>query len=107
MSTKRDTTSVSYDYDLDGSDNEAYEAYVPLKKRRAEQLQKLTGGGKGAGIRAGKAASEEAELQLTQEEIDEQERARKRTERTLLAEAQEVHKRKAEQGRRNNPEHPT
>lgn len=110
-STKRGapTSSVidySYDYDEEEDSNgeSSTAVYVPLKKRREEQLKKLASG-RGGLSRSGTPGSgnesvdaRDKEEQLSPEELEEREKARKRQERTLLAEAQDVHKRKAEEG---------
>ena len=88
----------SIDYNLDNSGDEQFEAYVPLKKRREEQLKKLAIVGKGSRSGTPQSGKEDTVVDLDPEELEELEKARKRNERTLLAEAQEVKKRKAEEG---------
>lgn len=88
----------SVDYKLDDSGDEQYEAYVPLKRRREEQLRMLAANGKGGRSRTPQLGKEDSAVELDPEELEELEKARKRNERTLLAEAQEVKKRKAEEG---------
>jgi ATP-dependent RNA helicase DDX41 len=104
VSTSKRPLDYSYDYDEedDATTPSAGQVYVPLKKRREEQLKKLARGGSssrggtpGGSDSAGAAQEEEVE---DPEEIAEREKAQKRLERTLLAEAQEVHKQKAIEG---------
>lgn len=93
---RRHVRSPSPVYNLDDQDD-SYEPYVPIAKRRQEKMAKLSWG-----INAGKPKTtrqleeaDEREDALKEEELR-RERARK--ERTLLIEAQEVHLQKAAQG---------
>lgn len=103
---KRGANELSYDYDVEGEEEDGYEVYVPLKKRREEQLKKLAGKrvGGGAGRRGKGGEGEEDEdgdgeqKMLTPEELEEIEREKKRKEQTLLAAAQEVKAKKALEG---------
>lgn len=90
------SSGIDYSYDLDAEDDGSTgEVYVPLKKRREEQLKKLHRGGSRSGSEEQQQAKEP---EISQEELEEREKARKRLERTLLAEAQDVHKQKALEG---------
>lgn len=84
-------------YTFDDQDD-SYEPYVPIAKRRQEKLTKLSSWGINAGKSKTKKQQEEADERedaLREEELK-KEKARK--ERTLLIEAQEVHLQKAAQG---------
>jgi len=103
--TKRSAaeSGIDYSYDLEASDDDNNgSTYVPLKKRREEQLKKLAmrGGSHSRSATPGGTDGEvtNKEPEITPEELEEREIARKRMERTLLAEAQDVHKRKAVEG---------
>lgn len=100
LTTKRPSSGIDYSYDLEAADDatgSGGEVYVPLKKRREEQLKKLN---RHHNSRSGSEEQNNVtkEPEFTQEELDEREKARKRMERTLLAEAQDVHKQKAMEG---------
>ena len=101
---KRSATAsgIDYAYDLDASDDDNASTYVPLKKRREEQLKKLAGRGgshsRSATPGGGDAEEKDKEPEISPEELEAREIARKRMERTLLAEAQDVHKQKALEG---------
>lgn len=80
------------------SDDDSYVPYVPVAKRREEKFAKL----QSWGVRSGRERSlkpqdeaAEREAELKEEELK-KEKARR--ERTLLLEAQDVMKKKAEQG---------
>lgn len=96
------SSGIDYSYDLDASDDDNGSTYVPLKKRREEQLKKLASRGgshsRSATPGGGDAEEKVKEPEFTPEELEEREKARKRLERTLLAEAQDVHKQKAMEG---------
>lgn len=94
--------AIDYSYD---DDEEAASAsvYVPLKMRREEQLKKLELGGRssrGGSPNSGRedATGTNSGAELDPEEVEERERAKKRLERSLLAEAQEVKAKKALDG---------
>ena len=104
MASTTSSKREAIDYSYDVSEEDEGEVYVPLKRRREEQLKRLTAG-KGRLSRSetpetSRKEAEELQRQqaLTQEEVEEEERARKRIERTLLSEAQEVKARKAAEG---------
>lgn len=85
----------TYQLDLD---DDTYEPYIPVAQRRQAKLAKLST----LGINASKTAAKQAQEALDEiedaqrEEETRREKARK--ERTLLAEAQEVHSKKAAEG---------
>ena len=105
-SPKRDASSAGIDYSYDVSEEEGGpgEVYVPLKKRREEQLKRLHGasGSRGSTPSSRREDSADAEAAaaaaaapIDPETLAELERERKRKERTLLAEAQDVKAKKA------------
>ncbi|KAF5330114.1 hypothetical protein D9758_018138 [Tetrapyrgos nigripes] len=97
---RRVNRSPSPVYKLDDED-ESYEPYIPVAQRRQEKLAKLASlGGNSEKQQA------RAELEQREEEVNEEERLREkqRNERTLLMEAQEVHSRKAAEGREADEE---
>ena len=96
------------EYDYGDDDDDAGQVYVPLKKRREEQLKRLAVGSRGAspatsGRENGKDSNRESTGELDPEEAEERERARKRLERTLLSEAQDVKAKKAAEGAHITP----
>jgi ATP-dependent RNA helicase DDX41 len=103
-SPKRDASAAGIDYSYDVSEDEGSGAvYVPLKKRREEQLKRLQQHG-GSYSKSGnrredsaekEAAAAAAAVPLDPETLAELERERKRKERTLLSEAQDVKAKKA------------
>ena len=86
-------------YKLDDEDN-TYEPYIPVAQRREARLAKLSALSSGSDARA-KARKQLEELLEREDAEREEERRREgaRKERTLLLEAQEVHSRKAAEGR--------
>jgi ATP-dependent RNA helicase DDX41 len=93
---RRRVRSPSPVYNLDDQDD-SYEPYVPIAKRRQEKMAKLSSWGINAGklkTRKQQEQADEREDALKEEELR-REKARK--ERTLLVEAQEVHLQKAAQ----------
>ena len=96
LTNRRRVRSSSPVYNLDEQDD-SYEPYVPIAKRRQEKIAKLSSWGINAGKPKTKKQEEadEREDALKEEELR-REKARK--ERTLLIEAQEVHLQKAAQG---------
>ncbi|KAI0043555.1 DEAD-domain-containing protein [Auriscalpium vulgare] len=90
---RRYTRSPSPTYKLDEEDD-SYEPYIPVAKRREAKLAKLSSYGASAQKDKAKLAKE-AEEEREDEELEEERRREKtRKERTLLVEAQEVHSRK-------------
>lgn len=85
----------TYQLDLD---DENYEPYIPVAQRRQAKLAKLST----LGINASKAVANQAQDALDEMEDAQREeetrREKARKERTLLAEAQEVHSKKAVEG---------
>ena len=94
---RRTEHSSSPQYKLD--DEEGYEPYVPIEKRRQERLAQLTNrrGPESKQERA-KREREEREEREDEEREEERRRERARKERTLLMEAQDVHSQKAAEG---------
>jgi ATP-dependent RNA helicase DDX41 len=82
---------------LDNSDD--YVPYIPVAQRRQQRLEQLANRGysRSAALNTVKDA-EEQEAREDEEREEELRREKARKERTLLEEAQEVHKRKAEEG---------
>ena len=93
MDISKSRRSPSPEYKLDDED-EAYEPYVPVIKRRQEKLAKLTSWGSSAEREKHDSSQEHKDA----EKEDELRREKARKERTLLMEAQEVHLRKAAEG---------
>ena len=94
---RRRVRSSSPVYDLD-EQNDSYELYVPIAKRRQEKMAKLSSWGINAGKAKTKRQQEEADEREDSLKEEELRRERARKERTLLIEAQEVHLQKAAQG---------
>lgn len=98
-SPKRDAATAGIDYSYDVSDDDNGAIYVPLKKRREEQLKRLQGVSSSRASSRGRDDSAEPQQapveELDPETLAELERERKRKERTLLAEAQDVKAKKA------------
>ncbi|THV08087.1 P-loop containing nucleoside triphosphate hydrolase protein [Dendrothele bispora CBS 962.96] len=88
---RRVQRSPSPVYKLDDQDD-SYEPYVPVAKRRQARLAKLVSWGGTLDREQAKREQEEREDEANEEE---RLRERQRKERTLLMEAQEVHSRKA------------
>ena len=84
-------------YKLDDEDD--YQPYVPIEKRRQERLAQLTNR-RGPESKQERAKREREEREEREDEEREEERRREkaRKERTLLMEAQDVHSRKAAEG---------
>lgn len=80
-------------YKLDDEDD-TYEPYIPVARRRQEKLNLLASRG------LNRELLRKQQEEHTQEELKEEERRkeRERREKTLLVEAQEVHSRKAAEG---------
>ena len=104
MTTRSSSTRQQQDhshsptYQLD-DENDAYEPYIPVIKRRQEKLAKLTSWGSHGekeNPRTDDASQEREQGDFERE--DELRREKKRKERTLLIEAQEVHSRKSAEG---------
>lgn len=90
--------SPSPQYKLDDEENDEYEPYVPVAQRRQEKLAKLSSWAKTSDKRGFASASEDWTDQLQDEDEEEIKREKLRKDRTLLAEAQEVHLKKAAEG---------
>lgn len=84
-------------YKLDDEDD-SYEPYIPVAKRRELKLAKLTARGANAEKDKEKAIQEEIDEREDEEREEERRREKARKERTLLMEAQEVHDKKAAEG---------
>ena len=93
---RRRVRSPSPVYNLDDQDD--YEPYVPIAKRRQEKMAKLSSWGINAGKPKTKRQQEEADEREDALKEEELRREKSRKERTLLIEAQEVHLQKAAQG---------
>ena len=93
---RRGVRSPSPVYNLDDQDN--YEPYVPIAKRRQDKIAKLSSWGINAGKPKTKKQQEEADEREDALKEEELRREKARKERTLLIEAQEVHLQKAAQG---------
>ncbi|KAJ6611794.1 P-loop containing nucleoside triphosphate hydrolase protein [Mycena sp. CBHHK59/15] len=91
---RRVERSPSPTYKLDDEDD-SYEPYVSVAKRRQEKLAKLSAWGAPTEKQMAKKHQEELEEREDAEKEEERRRERARKERTLLMEAQEVHSRKA------------
>ena len=89
--------SPSPQYKLDDEEND-YEPYVPVVQRRQEKLAKLSSWAKSSDKRGPTYAPEDQPDQLQDEDEEETRREKLRKDRTLLAEAQEVHLKKAVEG---------
>jgi len=90
--------SPSPQYKLDDEENDEYEPYVPVVQRRQEKLAKLSSWARSSDKRGPTHASEDRSDQLQDEDEEEIRREKLRKDRTLLAEAQEVHLKKATEG---------
>ncbi|KZO95875.1 DEAD-domain-containing protein [Calocera viscosa TUFC12733] len=86
---------------MDVDDDNSFVPYVPVKKRREARLAAFisTPSGSTAQTQAAQRARERIELEEAADEERQEElrRERERRERTLLSEAQEVHRRRAEE----------
>jgi ATP-dependent RNA helicase DDX41 len=74
-------------------DDDEYEPYIPVAKRRQEKLSKLA-----AHRLIGRDREDELDERETELREEARRRERERRDRTLLAEAQEVHSKKAAEG---------
>ena len=91
--------SPSPRYKLDDEENDDYEPYVPVAQRRQEKLAKLSSWAKTSNKRGPTSPFESRGDELRDDNSDEDnEKEKLRTDRTLLAEAQEVHLKKAAEG---------
>jgi ATP-dependent RNA helicase DDX41 len=89
--------SQSPTYKLDDQDD-SYEPYVPVAKRRDAKLAKLTSWGTDLEKEKAKKQLDELEERKDEEEEEATRKEKARKERTLLMEAQDVHSKKAEEG---------
>lgn len=98
-SPKRRRVEPEDEYKLD-DENDDYVPYVPVAQRRQQKLAQLASRGQTQSAAALRALQEQAEADAQNDEEKEEERRRdrQRKERTLLQEAQEVMKQKAEEG---------
>lgn len=87
--------SPSPQYKFDDEENEYYEPYVPVAQRRQEKLAKLSSWAKTSDRRGLVSTPEDQADELNGEDEEEVRREKSRKDRTLLAEAQEVHLKKA------------
>lgn len=94
---RRIERSPSPVYKLDDQDD-SYEPYIPVAKRREAKLAKLASRGANAEKDKAKLQQEEIDEREDEEREEERRREKARKERTLLMEAQEVHDRKAVEG---------
>lgn len=90
--------SPSPQYKLDDEENDDYEPYVPIAQRRQEKLAKFSSWAKTSNKRGPTSTSENRTDELQDEDEEEIRREKLRKDRTLLAEAQEVHLKKAAEG---------
>jgi ATP-dependent RNA helicase DDX41 len=100
-SPKRRRIEREEDHPYNLGDNDDYVPYVPVAQRRQAQLSKLASRGTAAQSAAELKARQEQEERDAKEDKSREEENRKerlRKERTLLEEAQEVMKLKAETG---------
>lgn len=98
-SPKRQQIETKEEFTLDEG-NDDYVPYVPVAQRRQQKLAQLASRGQKQSNAMLQARQEQEELDAKEDEEREEEkrRDRLRKERTLLVEAQEVMKRKAEEG---------
>ncbi|PBL01380.1 DEAD-domain-containing protein [Armillaria gallica] len=103
---RRVERSSSPTYKLDGEDD-TYEPYIPVARRRQAKLAKLTS--LGANSDKERTKRQQREQQEREDEANEEEarRERLRKERTLLMEAQEVHSQKAAEDAKKTEEEKT
>ena len=90
--------SQSPNYELNDQDD-SYEPYVPVAQRREAKLAKLTSWGATVDKERAKKQLEELEERKDEEEEEAKRKEMARKERTLLMEAQDVHSKKAEEGK--------
>ena len=88
--------SPSPQYKLDDEESDEYEPYVSVSQRRQQKLARLSSSAKTSDKRG--PVSEDRTDQLQDEDEEETRREKLRKDRTLLAEAQEVHLKKAAEG---------
>lgn len=88
--------SPSPQYKLDDEESDGYEPYVPVAQRRQQKLARLSSCVK-ISEKHGPAFEDRTD-QLQDEDEEETRREKLRKDRTLLAEAQEVHLKKAAEG---------
>jgi ATP-dependent RNA helicase DDX41 len=96
---RRFQRSPSPSYKLDHEDD-SYEPYIPIAQRRQAKLAKLSSWG--IHSQNDKAKKQREDLEARKEDAETEEENRRemaRKERTLLMEAQEVHLKKAAEGR--------
>lgn len=91
---RRVERSPSPQYKLDDEDD-SYEPYVPVAKRRQAKIAQLNSFGANAEKQRALVEKQEQEEKEDEEREEERLREKARKERTLLMEAQEVHERKA------------
>jgi ATP-dependent RNA helicase DDX41 len=98
-SPKRRRVEAEEEPSLDQGDDD-YVPYIPVARRRQQKLAQLANRGQAqsAAILRAQREQEEREQREDEEREEEKRRERLRKERTLLEEAQEVMKRKAEEG---------
>jgi len=99
MSSPKARKDVSEDAMLDEENDDQYVPYVPVAQRRQHLLAKLTDRKTETKAQQAKREREEREEAEDAEREAERRREKARKERTLLEEAQEVHKRKAQEGK--------
>lgn len=80
------------------NENDDYEPYIPVAQRRQAKLAALKMHGADSRKNTDRLSQEPEQLDGDDEEVRKRELERK--ERTLLVEAQEVHRKKAAQGKR-------
>lgn len=103
-SPKRRRIGTEQELSLD-QEHEDYVPYVPVAQRRQQKLAQFAtrGQAQSAAILRAQREQEEREQREDEEREEEKRRERLRKERTLLEEAQEVMKRKAEEGTNSIP----
>lgn len=99
-SPKRRRTEAEEELSLDPDDD--YVPYIPVARRRQQKLAQLANRGQAqsAAILRAQREQEEQEQREDEEREEEKRREKLRKERTLLEAAQEVMKRKTEEGAR-------
>lgn len=96
---KKRRTNLSPPPDQTVDDEDNYQPYVPVQKRRQERLNLLASRrGPETQQERAKRIKQEREEQEDEEQEEERKREKARQERTLLLEAQDVHSRKAAEG---------
>lgn len=94
---RRIQRSPSPTYKLDDEDD-SFEPYIPVAKRREQKLAKLTSWGTNTDKQRAKKQQEELDEREDAQKEEELKREKARMERTLLMEAQEVHSKRAVEG---------